>query len=1066
MRTPISWFVRNPVASNLLMWIFLAGGLIAYLNVNQEEFPDIDVGVIQVSVPYLGATPEESETGVCLRIEEALEGAEGIQRLTTTAREGGCDATVELTGDADLNRSLNDVKAKVDAITTFPAETEKPIVRAFSSSGNVMTIALVSDADDRFLKQVAEDVRDDILDLPEISTVNIEYLRPLEISIEVSEYTLRQYGLTLDQVSRAISQASLDLPGGTIRADSGEIMLRTKGQVYSGDEYRDIMIRSFPDGSQLRVGDIATVHDDFEEGYLDARVNGENAAVIDVLRVGEEDIVRAARQVRGWMDENAADLPQGVRLEVLMDSAVATQDRIVTVARNAYTGLMFVLILLALFLRFKVAIWVAAGIPIAISGALALFPAAGLTISSLTVMGFILVLGIVVDDAIVVGERIHSFEKRGFSKEEAAIEGTLEVSVPVIFGVLTTMAAFLPILLLGGQMGSFFNAIGGVVVFCLIASLVESQMILPGHIAHRKTEGYFLEKSLLVKKWQAFQGRIADGLEYFAEYGYRRALKRVLEYRYVAWAVATGVIMVTLALVFSGRVIFQFMPAVEGDILYATVEMPPGVPVRVTEAAIGRVESAALEIAREVEAELDRLQQAGDAPPSTERAVSSVMTIIGGRAPRGGPGGPGGGIGASNTAEVVMYLAPFEARGRILSEGIRDQWRDRVGTIPDALELTFVSDVFSAGDALNFRLEGRNEANLQIAANQLKEELARYPGVFDITDSFRAGKQEVQISILERGKTLGLTLNDLATQVRQAFYGAQSQRIQRGSDDIRVMVRYPEEERRSLGNLESLMIRTPSGAEVPFLSVADFTLGNSYSAIFRQNGRRIVTVRADVDRTVVTPDEIRAEMTARFARSWERDLNVVMVLGGEGERQLESIGEIFNLMPLAMLIIFSLLAIPLKSYAQPLVIMSVIPFGAIGAICGHYIMGADLVFFSMLGIIALSGVVVNASLVLVVTVNRLRADGMGMVNAVAKAGELRFRPILLTSFTTFTGLVPLIFSGNPATFFIVPMAISLAFGILFATVITLFLVPSLYLILHDLIGHTDTKEERRLAYQS
>ena len=1066
MRTPISWFVRNPVASNLLMWIFLAGGLIAYLNLNQEEFPDIDVGVIQVSVPYLGATPEESETGVCLRIEEALEGAEGIQRLTTTAREGGCDATVELTGDADLNRSLNDVKAKVDAITTFPAETEKPIVRAFSSSGNVMTIALVSDADDRFLKQVAEDVRDDILDLPEISTVNIEYLRPLEISIEVSEYTLRQYGLTLDQVSRAISQASLDLPGGTIRADSGEIMLRTKGQVYSGDEYRDIVIRSFPDGSQLRVGDIATVNDDFEEGYLDARVNGENAAVIDVLRVGEEDIVRAARQVRGWMDENAADLPEGVRLEVLMDSAVATQDRIVTVARNAYTGLMFVLILLALFLRFKVAIWVAAGIPIAISGALALFPAAGLTISSLTVMGFILVLGIVVDDAIVVGERIHSFEKRGFSKEEAAIEGTLEVSVPVIFGVLTTMAAFLPILLLGGQMGSFFNAIGGVVVFCLIASLVESQMILPGHIAHRRTEGYFLEKSLLVKKWQAFQGRIADGLEYFAEYGYRRALKRVLEYRYVAWAVATGIIMVTLALVFSGRVIFQFMPAVEGDILYATVEMPPGVPVRVTEAAIGRVESAALEIAREVETELDRLQQAGDAPLSTGRAVSSVMTIIGGRAPRGGPGGPGGGIGASNTAEVVMYLAPFEARGRILSEGIRDQWRDRAGTIPDALELTFVSDVFSAGDALNFRLEGRNEANLQIAANQLKEELARYPGVFDITDSFRAGKQEVQISILERGKTLGLTLNDLATQVRQAFYGAQSQRIQRGPDDIRVMVRYPEDERRSLGNLESLMIRTPSGAEVPFLSVADFTLGNSYSAINRQNGRRIITVRADVDRTVVTPDEIRAEMNARFVRAWERELDVTMVLGGEGERQLESIGEIFNLVPLAMLIIFSLLAIPLKSYTQPLVIMSVIPFGAIGAICGHYIMGADLVFFSLLGIIALSGVVVNASLVLVVTVNRLRADGMGMVNAVAKAGELRFRPILLTSFTTFTGLVPLIFSGNPATFFIVPMAISLAFGILFATVITLFLVPSLYLILHDLIGHTDTREERRLAYQS
>ena len=1068
MRTPISWFVRNPVASNLLMWIFLVGGVISYFNLNQEEFPDIDVGVIQVSVPYLGATPEESETGVCLRIEEALEGTEGLQRLTTTAREGGCDATVELTSDADLNRSMNDVKGKVDAITTFPAETEKPIVRAFSSSGNVMTLALISDADDRLLKDVAEDVRNQLVDLDDISTVNIEYLRPLEISIEVSEYTLRQYGLTLNQISRAIDQASLDLPGGTIRADSGEILLRTKGQVYSGAEYRDIVVRSYSDGMQLRLGDIAVVRDDFQEGYLDARVNGVNAAIIDVLRVGEEDIVSAARQVRGWMENRARDLPEGVRLEVLMDSAVATQDRIATVARNAYTGLMLVLVILALFLRFKVALWVAAGIPIAISGALALFPAAGLTISSLTVMGFILVLGIIVDDAIVVGERIHAFERRGFSKEDAAIEGTLEVSVPVIFGVLTTIAAFLPILLLGGPMGSFFNAIGGVVVFCLIASLVESQLILPGHICHRKTEGYFLEHSAVVRSWQAIQGRIAEGMEYFAEHGYRRALRKVLKYRYVSWATATGVIVITAALVMSGRVIFQFMPGVEGDILYASVQMPPGVPVQVTQNAINQVEDAAIELAEEVEAEFRLLQEQGVAPSSTELAVNNIMTIVGGRAPRGGPGTGGSAptAGSSNTAEVVMYLAPFFARGQISSEDIRDRWRDKVGTIPDTLELTFVSDVFSAGDALNFRLEGRNEENLQIASAQLKEELARYPGVFDITDSFRAGKQEVQISILERGKTLGLTLNDLATQVRQAFYGAESQRIQRGADDIRVMVRYPEQERRSLGNLESLMIRTPSGAEVPFLSIAEFTLGNSYSSINRQDGRRIITVRADVDRTVVTPDEIRSEMTAMFARPWQRDLDVAVVLGGEGERELESISEILNLIPVALLIIFSLLAIPLKSYTQPLVIMSVIPFGAIGAVCGHYIMGADLVFFSLLGIIALSGVVVNASLVLVVTVNRLRADGMGMVNAVSKAGELRFRPIILTSITTFIGLVPLIFSANPTTFFIVPMAISLAFGVLFATIITLFLVPSLYLILHDIVGHTDSKEERTLAYQA
>ncbi|SVA41114.1 uncharacterized protein METZ01_LOCUS93968, partial [marine metagenome] len=617
MRAPITWFVRNPVATNLMMWIFLAGGVISYLSLNQEEFPDIDFGMIQVNVAYLGATPEESESGVCLRIEEALEGAEDIERMTTTAREGGCDATLQLTSGADLNRALNDIKGKIDAVTTFPTETEKPIVRAFSSSGNVMTMALASDSDDRNLKAIAEEIRNDLIDLPGVSTVNIEYIRPLEISIEISELVLRQYGLTLDQVSRAIDQASLDLPGGTIRTESGEILLRTKGQVYSGDEYSDIIVQSYPDGTQLRLGDIATVKDGFEEGYLDARLNGRNAAIIDVLRIGEEDIVRAAREVRGWMNSTNLDLPDGMSLDIITDSALATQDRITTVAKNAYMGLFFVLIILALFLQFKLAIWVAAGIPIAIAGALSLFSSVGLTISSLTVMGFILVLGIIVDDAIVVGERIHAFERKGYSKGEAAVEGTMEVCVPVIFGVLTTIAAFLPILLLGGQMGTFFNAIGAVVVFCLVASLVESQLILPGHIAHRRTEGYLLENSFIVTKWQSFQGKIAYGMEYFAEHGYRSLLDKVLRYRYACLATATGVIIITSALLFSGRVIFQFMPSVEGDVVYGSVQMPPGVPAHVTEQAVATIEEKAIEIAVELEEQLVVMKANGEVPQST-----------------------------------------------------------------------------------------------------------------------------------------------------------------------------------------------------------------------------------------------------------------------------------------------------------------------------------------------------------------------------------------------------------------------------------------------------------------
>ena len=1046
------------------MLIFLVGGFIAYNTINQEEFPDIEFGLIQVSVQYLGATPEEAESAVCLRIEEALEGTEDIDVFTSTAREGGCDATLTLATGADLNSVLNDVKGKVDAIQTFPVEVERPIVRSFSASGNVMTMALSSKTDDANIKVIAEEIRNDILDLPEVSTVNIEYIRPFEISIEVSEYTLRQYGLTLDQIALAIDRASLDLPGGTIRTDSGEILVRTKGQAYKGSEYEDIVIQSFPDGTQLRLGQIATVKDGFEEGYLDARLDGVNAAIIDILRVGDEDIVRSARQVREFMSSAEFNLPEGMNLDVITDSSISTQTRIATVAQNAYTGLILVLIILAMFLKFRLAIWVAAGIPIAIAGALAIFPTIGLTISSLTVMGFILVLGIVVDDAIVVGERIYYFERQGYSKEDAAIEGTVEVSVPVIFGVLTTIAAFLPLLLQTGAFGAFSNVIGGVVVFCLIASLIESQLILPGHIAHRKTEGYLFEGTRLVVGWQAFQGKISNSMEHFAEHGYRRALRKVLKYRYATWATATGVIIIVLALLISGRVNFQFFPSIEGDTVFGTVKMPIGVPGYITEEAVGLLEEKALELKAELDLELVDLKAAGLAPASTESIVDSILTIVGGQAPRGGPGGGGGNAGSSEVAEVVLYLKPFFDRGEMSSGDIRDRWREKVGTIPDALELTFVSDAFSAGEAINYRLEGRDEENLKLASTQLREELMRYPGVFDVSDSFRAGKQEVQIQILDRGKTLGLTLNDIATQVRQAFFGAEAQRIQRGADDIRVMVRYPEPERQSLGNLEDLLIRTPNGAEVPFLSIASYTLGNGYSSIRRQDGRRVITVVGDVDRNVITPEEIRREILSKYREKWSQELDVELVVGGEGERADESLGELLNTFPIAMMVIFALLAIPLKSYVQPLVIMSVIPFGAIGAVFGHFIMGADIVFFSVLGIIALSGVVVNASLVLVITINRLRDEGVGMVDAVSQAGMMRFRPIFLTSITTFIGLVPLMATANPATFFIVPMAISLSFGVLFATVITLFLVPCLYLISHDFSGHTDSAEERALAY--
>ena len=1054
MRTVVTWFIDNPIASNLLMMVFLVAGVVSYVNTRQEEFPSIETGTIQINVPYPGAAPAEVEQAVCVHLEAALQNMENIERMTSTAREGGCAATLQLTTGADLNRMLNETKSTIDGITTFPADIEQPTVLSFSPASTVMSLALVADTDDASLKELAEQIRLELIDLDGVSRVEISYIRPYEISVEVSEFTLRQYNLSLSQISNVINNSAMDMPAGTLRTPGGEILLRSTGRMFTGEEYENIVIRSFPDGSQLRLGDIATVRDGFEEGYLTARVNGRNAAIVQIYRVGNEDTVRSAERVKQYVAERQPRMPGSVELMVLTDDAKGLQERIATVASNAYSGFILVLIVLTLFLRFKTAIWVAAGIPIAMLGALALFPSLGLTISSLTIMAFILVLGIIVDDAIVVGERVFVYEQQGMSPRDAAAEGTLSVSVPVIFGVLTTIAAFLPLLILSGPMGAFFNVIGGVVSLCLIFSLIESQLILPGHLSHRRTKGHFMEGSPLIERWLVLQKKISGGLERFASQVYRPALRHCLEYRYATWAAATAVILITVALLMSGRVIFQFFPAVEGDRIYASIQMPEGVAVAVTEEALGRIEAAGAELVQELEAELDARIAAGDAPATPGVVVENTLTTLGSRINRGGPPMGRSGAGGSHIAEVVLILSSYEDRGRMSANEIRDRWREKVGVIPDALELNFVSDSFSAGQALSFRLEGRSEDNLRIATTELREALARYPGVFDISDSFRAGKQEVQFELLREGELLGFTLDDVSRQVRQAFYGAESQRIQRGPDQIKVMVRYPENERQSLGNLEDMLLRTPNGGEVPLSTVARLTLGNSYSSINREDGRRVITVNADINRTVSAPEQVTREIAAEFTQRWRDDYQITMALSGESEQRDESLGSLLSTYPLALLIIFALLAIPLKSYSQPLIIMSVIPFGAIGAIIGHFIMGAELVFFSLIGIVALGGVVVNSSLVLVDYINGEVKAGHSLPEAVAKAGVARFRPIFLTSMTTFIGLVPLMITPTPATFFIVPMAISLGWGVLFATVITLFLVPSLYLILYDFTTHS------------
>ena len=1038
MNRAIAWMVNNPVAANLLMVVLVVGGLVTLPSIEQEEFPNIETGVIRISVEYLGAAPEEVEEGVCIRIEEQLEGLQDLDRMTSLAVEGVCVVSLELVTGSDANAALDEVESLVNAIDTFPVETEEPVVSKLIVSDPVMQVALAGALDERALKIRGQQMRDDIAALPGVSQVDLDFVRPYEISIEVSEAVLRRHALTFDRVAEAVRGWSLDLPGGSVKASSGEILLRTKGQAYTGRDYEGIVVMTRTDGTTLTLGEIAEIRDGFEDAELRARLDGDPAVIIDVRRVGGEDILAIAQHVHDYLDVKRTELPPGLRVITFQDESKSLVIRINTLLRSARNGLLLVLLTLGLFLRFRLAMWVAAGVPISFLGAFLFFPALGLTISSLTVMAFILVLGILVDDAIVIGESAYSHERRGIDQKTAAIHGTQAVYVPVIFGVMTTMAAFLPLMLVPGRMGQFFGSLGWTAILCLIFSIVESQLILPAHLAHRRNESRGGHPNPLVARWQRLQGAMGAGLERFGNERYGRALRLALHWRYATLAIATGVLILSFSLLASGRLRYQFFPAVEGDTVHAALTMPRGIPVARTERAVRQIEAAAEALILEMDAERE-------GPSIVRRQLSSIGKLQ----PRQGPPSTHVTVGGSHLGEVTLELLPSQERGISAYEVVR-RWREKVGSIPDAEELIFLADAFSAGMAINVELRGGDRESLSAAALELQREFQGYAGVFDVANSFREGKQEVKLAVRPEARSLGISLGELARQVRQAFYGEEVQRVQRGRDDVRVMLRYPESERRSLGFLEEMRIRAADGTEVPFAAVAEAELGRGFATINRTDRMRVVSVTAEVDRAVTTPERVLARVEEDLPGILARYPGVHYSLEGEQREQKIAADGLARGAVLALMIIYALLAVPLGSYAQPLIIMSVIPFGTVGALLGHWIMGWDLVFFSMLGIVALAGVVVNSSLVLVHFVNRERDAGASLADAVFGAGISRFRPIFLTSATTFLGLVPLMFENNLQAQMMVPMAISLAYGVLCASVVTLFLVPSLYMILEDL----------------
>ncbi|MFK7731242.1 MAG: efflux RND transporter permease subunit [Pseudomonadales bacterium] len=1038
MKGVIRWFVDNQVAANLLMWILIFGGLVTIPSILIEEFPTVDPRIVQVQVPYPGAAPEEVESGVCQRIEEAIDGVEGIDKIDTTAYEGLCLLIAELKQEASVAKASRDIEARVNAITTLPLDAERPIVSEVSITATVLNMALTGNISPRSLKEIGESIRDELADLPEVSKVELSFTKDYEISVEVSEHTLRQYGLTLSSVADAIRQSSQDVAGGTLKTDSGEILLRTLGQAYNEADLEGLVVKQLDDGSIVKLSDIATIKDGFVDSDVLFQVDGVPAVMLTVSRTGNGNLLRIARHVKGYIEAKQSSLPHGVQLAIWKDESQDLVDRLRVLGRNAGGGLLLVLLVLALFLQARLAFWVAVGLPIAMVGTLLLFPVFNVSISTVSIMGFILVLGILVDDAIVVGERVHAFETRGYSLRDAAILGTQQVSLPVIFGVLTTMAAFMPLAVSGSGLSSFLQAVGITAIVALLLSIVESQMILPAHLAHRRQSGSANPSEQ--GRWEKFQQRMEHGMRAIAKQRYQPALQRAMDWRYFTLAIAVSVVVLVLTLFASGRAVFQFFPSVEADRVYATLTMPPGTSTAVLQREAEKLKVAALTLRDELDKDHD------DDQPSN---IRRILKAIGGKIARGSIDFDGGPTN-SNYVELVLELIPYKQRGSVSPGYIAHRWRELTPPIADAVALNYTANFFSIGDAIDIRLRGADTDHLRAAANDVKLALKRFDGVSDITDSFRAGKQEIKFTLKDQAQHLGINSGQLGRQVRNAFYGEEVQRVQRSREDIRIMVRYPKAERHSMHDVQNMRVRTPQGDEIALGNVANLELGRGFSSIRRLDRQRVISVTADVDRDMIEPERVLnyldLEVKPKINQLYP---GIEYSLGGEAEESADSFNDLGYYTALALLLIYALLAIPLQSYSQPLIIMSVIPFGAVGAILGHFIMGKPLVFFSLLGIVALSGVVINSSLVLVDNVNRLRREGAETSLAIAEAAVERFRPIVLTSITTFVGLVPLIIDQNPTTYIFIPMAISLSFGVVFATVITLFLVPCLYMILAE-----------------
>ncbi len=1005
----INWWARNSIAANLLMIAIFIGGFFTFLGLDREVFPSPKINAVTVTVVWQGASPIEIEEQIILRIEEAVSGIDNLDDINSTAREGSARVTISMIERANFTEFLNEVKSQVDGISTLPRDAFPPIVKRFSFNNQIFSISLAGDIEERELYRLARQYRDELAALPDGSPlVSVNGARSEEVSIEVSEEALRRYGLTFDDIARAIRGSSFDGSSGTVRTETGSINLSVRNLADTQDEFERIIVTQNQDGSFVTVGDVATVIDGFVDAKFKTELNGERSISLDINAPENFNVVQLSKAINNWVEEKRKELPPTVDLDIQFDFSEAYTERMELVSSNALTGLVLVMIVLVLFLRPVVAFWVVIGIATAFTGAFILMPFGGVTLNMLSLFGLLLVIGIVVDDALIVGESIHRQTERGKTGLDAAMIGTQLVAKPVFFAVMTTMIAFLPWVLIGGPVSQQTLYITYTVIFALTFSLIESFLILPAHLSHMKPVNQ-------TNSFNRFQQKVADSMVWFAQTFYRPLISLSIKFRWMTLASFTMLFALALALPAQGWIRLAFIPDVEAPFISVNVTPREGTPY-----------ARNLEVYDILEAASDELQAELKAEQDGNELIQSIFVF----ASEGGAGS-------------FMTLNDGDWR-TISAREIADRLRKKIGDIPDAESIDIGFTLSNGGNDLNFGIETDDLDELRRASADIIAYISGINGVYDVRNQLQSVTDEIQVSFKPGAERFGMSLVEVSRQVRQAYFGEEVQRLPREGEDVRVMVRYPKETRESIESLQSFRIRTPDGREIPLSAVVSISYEPSYSQIRRFGRKRSTTITADV-REGIDSNAITAEFYKTYFPEFKKRFpDVSIAQRGQTQAQAEFFQELGALLLLAILAMYMLVAIGFSSYFQPILIMSAIPFALMGAIFGHIFWGESFGVFSIFGVCAAAGVVVNDNLVLVDYVNRLRREGAGAVTALVEAGVARFRPIVLTSITTFIGLVPIMLEQSINADFLRPMIVSLAYGVLFALFVTLLFVPALY----------------------